>query len=57
MLMNWTDVNLVIRAIVDNKVHLEGLDSTDKYGIEKATDLIFELVRKEQLKQQEKMRS
>lgn len=54
MLMDWTDVNLVVRIIVDNKIHLEGLNSDDGYGIEKATDLIFGLVRDKQIEDRKK---
>jgi len=56
-MMNWADVNLVIHSIIDNKIHLENINSDDLYDIEKVTDLVFEIVRKEELERWENMRS
>ena len=56
-MMNWTDVNLVVRTIIDNEIHLRDIKLDDLYDIEKVTDIIFKFVRDEQLKQQKEVRS
>lgn len=48
-LLDWTEVNLVIKTIIENKINFDILNGNDAYGIEKITDIIFDEVRKKQL--------
>ena len=48
-LLDWTEVNLVVKTMIENKINLNDLNEDDAYLIEKLTDTVFEEVRKKQL--------
>jgi len=56
-MMNWPDVYLVVRTIIESEIHLEDISINDAYDIEKATNFIFEKVRLKQLENKKEVRS
>ena len=49
-LLDWTEVHLVVKTMIENKVDLSGLDEKEHYLIEKlVNDVIFPKVRAKQL--------
>lgn len=50
-MMDYADVLLVVKTIVDSDVCVDHIESDDNYHIEKLTDTIFKKVREEQIKQ------
>lgn len=48
-LLDWTEVNLVVKTMIENKININDLNENDAYLIEKLTDIVFEEVRKKQL--------
>lgn len=48
-LLNWPDVCLVVKTMIENRINLNELEEDDLYLIEKLVDKVFEEVRKKQL--------
>jgi hypothetical protein len=48
-LLDWTEVSLIVKTMVENKININDIGVNDLYSIEKVTDIIFSEVRKKQL--------
>ena len=51
-LLNWTDVQMVVKTMIENRINVNDLEEDDIYLIEKLVDAVFEKVRKKQLAEQ-----